>query len=63
MKKFLIQGSETNIWTIEVEAESEDKALEAHEKQWEEAQYSYEFHYLKDGNTEWDVIEEVKDDD
>ena len=61
MKKYLIQGIETNIWRKEIEASSEQEALEKHEKEWEEAQYSYEFHYWKYGNTEWEVVMEVKE--
>lgn len=63
MKKFLIQVTSTDIYRIEVEAESEEEALTKHEDMWAEAEYSYENHYCTDGNTETDVLMEVKDED
>lgn len=62
MKKYLIQITETNLWRKVIEAESEEDALAKHETEWEEAQYSYEFHDWKDGNSETDVLRELKDD-
>ena len=61
MATYLIQGSKTNVWTKEIEANSEQEALEKHEVWWEETGYSYEHHNWKDGNTEWEVITEVKE--
>lgn len=62
MKKYLIQITETNLWRKVIEAESEKDALAKHETEWEGNGYTYEFHDWKDGNSETDVLRELKDD-